>query len=193
MKKFLDRLCDLFLVNILWLIFSIPVLTVGAATSGAYYVTFKLVDGEDISIPKTFLKGFKDNFKQGTVMWFLTAPLFYVLYLMWHGIIESGDYNIIIMGGAFVLTLIAISAVIYAFPMIARYKNALLIIIRNSCMVFLQYFFKSLKLIAIVAVEVLILCLSRWTLLAGLLIIPEVIIYTISRTAKEIFLEIEKS
>ena len=43
------------------------------------------------------------------------------------------------------------------------------------------------------ALEVFIIMWNRWTLLAGIIIGPEFIIYTISGVSKKIFLQIEKN
>ena len=45
---FLNRLADLLLLNILWLITSIPLLTIGASTTALYYVTLKCVRNEEV-------------------------------------------------------------------------------------------------------------------------------------------------
>ena len=42
--RFLTRLWDMIKLNFLWLIFSLPVVTFGAATVAAYSVTLKMVD-----------------------------------------------------------------------------------------------------------------------------------------------------
>ena len=45
--KFMQSLTGLFKVNMLWLLFSIPVVTMGAATIAAYDVTLRMVDNEE--------------------------------------------------------------------------------------------------------------------------------------------------
>ena len=40
--RFIGKLGDLILLNILWIICSIPVFTIGASTTAVYYVTLKL-------------------------------------------------------------------------------------------------------------------------------------------------------
>ena len=45
--KFLTRLWDMIKLNLMWLLFSLPVVTVGAATVAAYSVTLKMVDEQE--------------------------------------------------------------------------------------------------------------------------------------------------
>ena len=52
--RFIGKLGDLVLLNLLWLVCCIPVFTAGAATTAVYYVTLKLVRDEDDSTIKSF-------------------------------------------------------------------------------------------------------------------------------------------
>ena len=49
--KFLSRLWDMVKLNFMWLLFSLPVVTVGAATVAAYSVTLKMVDEQPAALP----------------------------------------------------------------------------------------------------------------------------------------------
>ena len=65
LKKYLQFL----LLGLLWLLFCIPILTIGAATCSVYYVAFKILNDEaDVHVAKLFLKGIKENFVQGLLM-----------------------------------------------------------------------------------------------------------------------------
>ncbi len=191
--KFVNRLLDVLFINLLWILCSLPVVTMGAATCAAFSVTLKMVDDEEGYIGKAFFKAFRQNLKQGTLMWFITAPCVYVLYLLWQIVIKSEDISAIAIIGVILLTAIAISINLYSYPLIARYENSLRNIIKNSFGICLQYFVKTIILIVVVALEVFIIMWNRWTLLAGIIIGPEFIIYTISGVSKKILLQIEKN
>lgn len=81
---------------------------------------------------------------------------------------------------------------IYSYPLIARYENSLKKIIKNSFGISIQYFGKTIILIAVIALEFFLILWNRWTLLVGIIIGPEFVIYTISGVSKKIFLQIEK-
>lgn len=57
-------------LNILWVIFSLPVVTIGASTTALLYSCMKLKKEEGYCT-KNFLKSFKENFKQSTVIFLL--------------------------------------------------------------------------------------------------------------------------
>ena len=190
--KFINKLLDVLLLNLLWILCSLPVVTIGAATCAAFSVTLKMVDDEEGYIVKPFFKYFKQNFKQGTLMWIFTAPQIYLLYLLWQLVFKSNDINAIIIIGVIFLTALSISMNIYSYPLIARYENSLKKIIKNSFGISIQYFGKTIILIAVIALEFFLILWNRWTLLVGIIIGPEFVIYTISGVSKKIFLQIEK-
>ena len=64
----LALLTNLMLLNLLWLICSLPVLTAGAATTAMDAVIFQYLDGGDDSVIKPFFKAFAANFRQSTLI-----------------------------------------------------------------------------------------------------------------------------
>ena len=57
--------------GILFILFSLPIITVGASASGLYYAVVKSVRRERGNPGREFLKGFKESFKTATVVWLL--------------------------------------------------------------------------------------------------------------------------
>lgn len=66
--RFLGRLFDLVVLNIIFLLLCIPVITIGASITSLYYVLLKIVRGEDPYILRSFFKAFRQNFFQSTVI-----------------------------------------------------------------------------------------------------------------------------
>ena len=53
--RFIGRLGDMVVLNILWIICSIPIITIGASTTALYYCTLKIVRNEDYGDIKMFI------------------------------------------------------------------------------------------------------------------------------------------
>jgi uncharacterized membrane protein YesL len=66
--KFLGRLGDIIILNLIFVVTSLPVITIGTALSALYAVAMKLARGEDPSILKEYMKAFKRNMKPATIM-----------------------------------------------------------------------------------------------------------------------------
>ena len=47
LMNFLNKLCDIMILNILVLVFSLPIFTIGAAVTAGYYMSFKMVKNEE--------------------------------------------------------------------------------------------------------------------------------------------------
>lgn len=71
--EFMGRLGDIMIVNVLFLICSLPVVTIGASLCAMYGTFFRLMDGVEGSLVKTFLANFRKCLKRGTKVWALAA------------------------------------------------------------------------------------------------------------------------
>ena len=59
--RVLSKICDIVCLNVLWLVCSLPIITIGASTTALYTVMLKLVKNEEGYIFKGFLHAFKLN------------------------------------------------------------------------------------------------------------------------------------
>jgi len=192
--KSVNKIIDLIWLNFLWVIFSLPLITIGASTCAAFSVTLKMVDDEEGYIARSFIKAFRQNFKQATIMWCITAPLLYLAYLIWQVVLkaDSTEYFFLLILGAILYTALLIVFNLYTYPLIARYENSLKNMIKNSLGICLTYFGRTVLILALLFLEGAIIFWNRWTILAGLFFGPEFMIFTISGIAKKIFLQIER-
>ena len=192
--KSVNKIIDLIWLNFLWVIFSLPLITIGASTCAAFSVTLKMVDDEEGYIARSFIKAFRQNFKQATIMWCITAPLLYLAYLIWQVVLkaDSTEYFFLLILGAILYTALLIVFNLYTYPLIARYENSLKNMIKNSLGICLTYFGRTVLILALLLLEGAIIFWNRWTILAGLFFGPEFMIFTISGIAKKIFLQIER-
>lgn len=69
--QFITRLFDLIVLNIIFLILSIPIITTGASVTALYYVLLKVFRGEEPYILRNFFKAFRQNFRQSTIIWLI--------------------------------------------------------------------------------------------------------------------------
>ena len=67
----LDTLGSLFTLNLLFLLFSLPVVTIGASVTAMYTVTLRMIDKREGKVFAGFWGAFKKNFKKATIIWML--------------------------------------------------------------------------------------------------------------------------
>ena len=77
--SFLGKIADLIIINLLVIICSLPIFTIGASWTAMYYVTVKMVKNEESYVTKDFFKSFKQNFRQATVIWLINLIVLLVL------------------------------------------------------------------------------------------------------------------
>lgn len=190
--RFLNKLLDVLKLNFLWLLFSLPIVTIGASTVAAMYVALKMADDEEGYIGKQFVKAFKENWKQGTVLWLITIVAVYAIYLDFQLFEVVEDNPIIFLIVGIVSIVVVISALIYSYPLLARYENTLFHTIQNSIEISKKYFGKTILLALILAVECMIFMFNTTMVFLGILFGPAIFIYTIAGMSKRVFQDIEK-
>lgn len=75
-----NKITDGFYASILWLVFSIPIITFGASTTAFYYTVHKSLRGNRGYVWNSFWGAFKSNFKQATKIWLVLLVLFVFLF-----------------------------------------------------------------------------------------------------------------
>ena len=125
--RFIGKLGDLIILNILWMITSIPIFTVGASTTALYYVTLKLVRDEDGYTLKSYFKSFKENFRQATIIWMIMLAagllLGFDLYFFLYMQTEASRFRTIMVTVFGSLTLVYACILTYVFPIQSRFYN----------------------------------------------------------------------
>jgi len=133
----LGRLCDFMILNLLWVIFSIPLFTIGASTTALYTVMLKIVKNEEGYIFKGFLVAFKDNFKQATLLWLPLSAVGIILIINFQ-LVQQFESNVIQTAFFIIFTIMSILLVfvlMYIFPLIARYENTFKQSIQNALLI----------------------------------------------------------
>ena len=111
----------LILLNVCWILCSLPIFTMGAATSSLYTVLIKMRDGDDTKVVRRFFAAFRENFKRGTAVWLalLLAAAVCGLDLYFANRLDSNAARVIALVGMVAVAMAAESA----FILVARFEN----------------------------------------------------------------------
>ena len=122
--RFLNKMTDLLILNIITMLMCIPVITAGAALTAMHYVLLKMVRGEEGYIIKSFFRSFKREFRQATVLWILYVALAALMVSNLVLILEGGgSYPIWLPSSILVVAFLEIMFMIYTFAMLSRFDN----------------------------------------------------------------------
>lgn len=190
--RFIVKFFDVIKLNFMWLICSLPIITIGASTVAAMSVALKMVDEEEGYICRSFVKAFKENWKQGMILGIISVIAVYAVYLDFQlfEAVEGNPILFLIIG--MVSCFVVIMCLIYAYPLMARYENTLIRTIQNSYRIGRKYFARTVMLVFVLAVEYVVFNFNTTMLFFGIAVGPAMMIFTIAGVSKRIFQEIEK-
>ena len=131
--RFLTRVCDLIILNVLALIFCATIVCSGAAITALYSVTLRMMRKEEGFIVKGFFRAFRSSFipsVPATILLFVDVLLFAVLHHALYAEVLVFSPNIFVLlsiVAAFLTVLLS-----YLFPLLARYDNTFLRQLENA-------------------------------------------------------------
>lgn len=166
--RFLSRVCDLMILNILCIVCCIPIITAGASVTALYSITLKMVRGEESYIFKGFFKAFKENFKQSTIIWLIMAAIGIFIYIDYRaaGFLPGSMSTVfqVLIGALMIVYAIIL---IYVFPYTARFINNIKNVFKNSLLIAILNLPWTILLVAIPALSIFLTFLTASTLIYG--------------------------
>ena len=131
---------DFMMLNALFLIMSLPVVTIGANVTALYSVGFQILKKDESSLYKTYFKSFKENFKQATGVWCLFLGI--ILILFWNLTLlgQTTDIPSIVSTLTIIFLLITLIFLLYMFPLISKFENSLYVHAKNILLLSIGYF-----------------------------------------------------
>lgn len=190
--RFITTFWEIVKLNFFWLLFSLPIVTIGASTTAAFSVGLKMAENHEGYIFKAFWKAFKENWKKAVLVGLLNLLIAYAAYLDFELFekVEGNPFICLVMG--ILAIVISVTGFIYAYPLLARYENSIAGTIKNSFEIYTRYIGRSIALTVIVALELAVMLWNMTTVYFAILIGPACVIYTISAGALYIFKDIER-
>ena len=152
--RFMSKVADLCILNIICVICCIPVITAGASITAMYYVTLKMVRNEDAYIVRSFFKSFKQNFKQGFLIELIIGVVAALLIAdiricyMWAKA-DGGVPIRLLMFAAIGLLLVLSAVALYAFPMLSKFENTVIGILKNALLLCMHHLPQTLIMLFI--------------------------------------------
>lgn len=167
--RFISKLVDVIWLNILWLVFSIPVVTIGASTTAMFSVTMKMARDKEGYVFQGFWKSFKENFKQATIIWIILLIVGTVLgtdiYYFYYSTSKYAKFG---MAGMIALSSLALCTTAYIFPLQAQFENSVKQTIKNAFIMCVRHLPWTVLLLAIYIAAAI--CLYITAFLVGIFI-----------------------
>lgn len=164
----LSRVGDLILLNILWLICSVPIITAGAAVTALYSVMLKIVANEEGYIVRDFMTAFKRDFKQSTIVWLIlivTGVIMGIDFRVMHNLPENiARFGTVLLGAVVCIYMVEL---IFVFPLIARFENSTVDMMKNAVLIPAARLPYMVMVLLLTGACLVLTILNRATIMAG--------------------------
>ena len=174
LMRFLTKIADLMVLNILFCVTSIPLITIGASWTALYSVTLKMVRDEEGSVSRSYFRSFRQNFRQATLLWLgvLVVLALLVLDIRVLNGMTGGTAPGLLRVGVEILALLGIMVLQYLLPSLARFEASLADTLKNACMMALAHLPKTALMTAAAVGAVWITLINNTTIAIGLMVWP---------------------
>ena len=183
-----NKIVDCICLSLLWLVSSLPVFTIGAATTALYYTVNKCVRHSGGHIWQEFWQSFRRNFRQATGLWLILLLLYGLMlascYCAWlmYAIGNLPKWMPIVL---LVLTGVITLWTVWLFPYLARFTNTVPQVLKNCALIAVMNFPKALLQFAALLVSLAVALF----LPLGILFMPGVYMVLSCYIAEPVFLK----
>lgn len=136
--EYLSKIGDIIILNVLWLVCCVPIVTIGPATIAAHYVALKFVRDEGTSVIRMFFKSFRRNLRQGIVLGLISLMVGSVLLadlwlILTCKITFAPMGRLVILSLLWLFTFFYMIVMLYVWGIMARFDNTLKNMVLNAC------------------------------------------------------------
>jgi uncharacterized membrane protein YesL len=158
--KFMGSLFDLLLINLIWLLCCIPIITIGPATTALFYALMNRTEDTGDYVTHDFFYAFKHNLKQGIL---LGLPLtliggFLIIDIRMCRHFGTGIFVFLTMF-FIILFLIWASVTLYTFPILSKYEQKCSEIISQAFALSLKHIFLTLLMLVFIVSSLWMCCM----------------------------------
>lgn len=150
LSRFLYLVGDIITLHFLWVLCSLPLITIGASTTALYYSCMKRIRTQEGYAASNFMKAFKENFRQSTIIWLILLALGFLFVTdIRIGMSVDGPVGKLMIVGCSIFLLPYLLTAMYIFPVQAKFENHISDNFKNALIMSLRHFPYSLLLFLI--------------------------------------------
>ena len=135
LMRFLTRIADLMILNVLFIVTSLPVVTLGASLTALNFVALRIATDTDRTIVADYFQSFRRDFRQATVIGLLLAALVAVLaawYFVISTLVTAPVAQFVLLALWYVIAFWFAMVALYVFPYLARFEGTTREVLRNA-------------------------------------------------------------
>ena len=197
---FATLVADFILLNLLFIVLCIPVVTIGPAIAALIHTTLKLSEDENRTLVKPFWNEFKRDITKKMLLWIvylvLISALIYMAQFYWNFANNNAELFKIIgfmlfMLSAFILILTIVASII-GLAMTTQYFSPIKRLVRNSYLLIIVMPVQSLIMAVVIIAATLFLIYQTVPVLSFFLVIGfAAVAYSFAPLIREIFTKVK--
>ena len=154
---FLSNVTNLIILNLIWIVFCIPVVTIVPATAAMYYTTMKMVKKEDPYIVRSFLRSFRQNFRQGIILSAILVAVVGLLYVDMQ-VLQSfpSKFHLVLLIVFYALCALTAVVAAYVCPLLSQFNNTIIATMKNSVIIGLSHPVKTIVVLGFDSIPIII-------------------------------------
>jgi len=163
-NKYGGMVADMLILSLMWFIFSIPIITIGASTTALFFVTTRRIAEREGYITGDFWSAFKTNFKRATIIWLIVLAFASLIVFNLFLIAQfevGGILTTVIFPAQLILMLQLVFISIYLFPMTARFEMTIKETIKTS------FFMANRHLLTTITCVIMLAIIAYFSLIFG--------------------------
>ena len=164
----MNWLWNMLVISILWAVCCIPVFTIGAASTAAYYAAAKCVRRHTGKVVSEFFSSFRVNFRQATVLTLLWGCLMILLVFECFYLYSDPQVPLAVLYLFYFLLAAALSCTMYLWPCLSRFAKKNLQFIQMAVILTFRHVISTILLFLLL----LFLCLALYLMPWGILVFP---------------------
>lgn len=150
----LTRLADMMILNLLFIVTSIPLVTIGASLTALNFTAMRIGTGECLSVSGDYFRSFLQNFRQATGIWLVLLALGAALVAWDHVIADlptGAETQFVLQATWYLLVFNLTMTALFAFPYLANFEGRTRDVLRNAVLLSWRHLPTALAVSAVIA------------------------------------------
>lgn len=143
---------NVFVLNTLWVLFSLPLITIGPATVATFHIAQQWVLGREPKVITEFWRSFRKNFVQATVIWLIIVAIGGMLFVNVRALRYSGQHGSLLYLLQIVAVVELLLLTIYCYSLIARFHITVVDCLRTAFLMTHRHLNTSVSILALFSV-----------------------------------------
>lgn len=152
----LTVIADVMILNVIFVITSLPVVTLGASLTALNFTAMRIGKGNCHTVAGDYFRSFRQNFRQATLIALVLAGLGLVL-AAWYAVITqmvSGLAEFGLLAVWYILAFVLATTALFAFPYLASFEGRTRDVLRNALMLSGKHLLTSLLSLALIILSI---------------------------------------